>query len=260
MISVQFVGLPGAGKTTIRNKLIQSLQRTEGRRCLSIEEAFLHASRKNMDRMYRPFLNIMPIRMATQLSNKLINRSQMQFEAQNAFLAKHGKALDAFLSSAIYGDMSMEDRTLVISAFLEAGALYESIQGQFSDHTVVLFEEGLIQKSLMFVSHRGGQEPYLPYLHAYLEHLPAPDLVVYIQADVETCYDRMTRRPAGLTRRLEEADKTSIMNFLVLADRHLRDVMAWLQDHAYPCLVATNHESQIRDALLYLEERVRERL
>ncbi len=92
---VEFIGLPGVGKSTLRQDLLNHLQREDKKRYLSIEEAFLQISRLHIDNIYRRPLNYLPHYLALRLSNKLMNRSLMQFEAQNRFLADKGKALGA---------------------------------------------------------------------------------------------------------------------------------------------------------------------
>ena len=77
----------------------------------------------------------------------------MQFQSQNRFLAKNGKSFESFLSSIEYDKLSVDDRETVISGYMQAGSVYECItNGCFSENTVVFFDEGFVQKSLMFNS------------------------------------------------------------------------------------------------------------
>ena len=118
MFRVEFIGIPGVGKSTIARKLVHSLKSADEDRYLTLEQAFLYVCKAKVDKPYRIILKGIPDIIAIRLSNKLINRSLMQFDAQNRFLAKSGKSFDAFLSSMEFDNLSIDDRQNVISAFI----------------------------------------------------------------------------------------------------------------------------------------------
>ena len=117
MFFVEFLGLPGVGKTTIRKKLAQRLQGDDKNRYLTLEEAFLRVSKLNIEKSYRIVLRSLPLKLALKLSDRLIGRSFMQLEAQNRFVAKNGKLFENFLSSQSFASMSINDRTILIVVF-----------------------------------------------------------------------------------------------------------------------------------------------
>lgn len=242
---VEFIGLPGVGKSTLRQDLLNNLQRVDKNRYLSTEEAFLQVSRLHLDGIYRRPLNYLPHYMALRVTNKLMNRSLMQFEAQNRFLADKGKALEAYFTSNAYSNMSLKDRTNVISSFLEIGSLWQSINGRLPDEAVVFFEEGFVQKSFMFVDQSNGSLIEKEKLCSYLENIPLPDVVIYITANIETCQRRMMDRPEGLTARLKSADKNKITNFLSTAQNHLKFVAEWLSDNCGEIIIEVNSEKEL---------------
>ena len=66
----------------------------------------------------------------------------------------------------------------VIGSFLEIGSSWECINGRLSDKTVVLFDEGFVQKSFMFVDQSNDSRIETNHLHSYLVNIPLPDLIV----------------------------------------------------------------------------------
>lgn len=136
---VEFIGLPGSGKTTLRRDLLSRLSKIDNKKYLPIEEAFLQASRIHMDRVFRYPLKYLPRPMALKFAKKIRNRSLRQFDAQNRFISGNGKALEAFLSSTTYDNMSLNDRKIVIGSFLEMGSLWECSKEICSDNKVVFF-------------------------------------------------------------------------------------------------------------------------
>ena len=97
MFRVEFIGLPGSGKSYLRKMLVRRLQLVDNKKYVTSEEAFFEVSRRKMDKVYRHAINILPVYFAMKLIHKLINRSLMQFDAQNSFLAKWGMVLEIFL-------------------------------------------------------------------------------------------------------------------------------------------------------------------
>lgn len=248
-LRVEFIGLPGVGKSTLRRDLLRQLHRIDKNRYLSSEEAFLQVSKMHIDTIYRRPLNYLPNSLALKLSGKLMNRSLMQFEAQNTFLADKGGALEAFFASNAYRNMSLKDRKVVISSFLETGSLWQCIDGKLPEKVAILFEEGFVQKSFMFVDYSNDSLIEGDKLCRYIENIPLPDLVIYVRADIKTCQSRMMARPEGLTERLKSADAQKITNFLTTANNHLKFVTTWFGDNCGEKLIEVNNEQEFGEVV-----------
>jgi deoxyadenosine/deoxycytidine kinase len=241
------------------DKLVRRLKNHDDRYMTS-EEAFLYVSKRKMDIVYRILLNILPHSIGLKLLNKLMGRSLMQFQSQSRFLARHAKSIESFISSAEFDDLSIEDRAIVIGGFIMAGSTYECMaNGNIPDNSVVFFDEGFLQKSLMFTSQITNKSADRCELHSYLDSIPLPDLIVYIKADIATCYERMVARPKGLTGRLESSDKHSIMKFLNTIDDHLQNVIIWLQKNKNVDLIEIENDRLLESVMSNLEQRIRAR-
>jgi len=180
----------------------------------------------------------------------------MQFDAQNRFLAARGKALEAFLISNTYKNMSLSDRKIVISGFLETGSVWECINGRLSDDTVIFFDEGFVQKSFMFVDHSNESAVETNHLSAYLENIPLPELIVHITADLETCLKRIMTRPEGLIGRLKKADKQKVAKFLTISHNHLKCVTEWLNTNYGENLIEVNTEYNYSEGSVKVIEKI----
>lgn len=255
---IEFIGLPGAGKTTLRRKLLSSLHRDGDVRCISSEEAFLQVSKENIDRILRYPLKFLPHSAALAFAKKLANRSIMQFEAQNQFLANHGAAPDAFLSSDTYGHMSNLDRQRVIGSFLSMASLWQCTNVLSMKEKVIFFEEGLVQKSFMFVDHSQSGTNEKDKILCYLENIPRSDLVIYVSASMQTSWDRMQSRPDGLTDRLKHADDETIRYFLEVSLAHLDIVTEWLTDNRRENFVVMNSENRNASEFDAIKDKVKQ--
>jgi adenylate kinase family enzyme len=255
---VEFIGLPGSGKTTLRRQFLADLSPAQEARYLSEETALLVVARRRIDRVFRIPLKLLPHGLAMRFCPKVWWRSMQRSESLVRFLVKHGAALGAFTSSGVHDAMSEVDRFRVIESFLETGAVREFLDDPQMADRVVLFGEGLVQKSLMFVDHSDviGETAEAA---RYLENIPLPDLVIHVRVSTDVSIERMTGRSDGLTQRLKKADSATIRRFVGKASHHLELLSGWFaKNHPDRMLTIDNHQSAasaaaaIRERLLTL--------
>ncbi len=257
MFRVEFIGIPGVGKSTVQKKLVQRLQLTDQNRYLTLEEALMHVSKSNMDKLYRYIIKSLPYGFALKLSDKLMNRSLMQFKAQNRFISKYGEGFRDFLASHSFDNMSIDDRAILISGFLETGALFECINKQLPENTVVFFEEGFVQKSLMFNSYSSDKDKDESVLFSYLNHVPYPHLIIRVKANLKICYERMKSRQKGFTCRLKGMDKSGILASLEACETHLQKVALWMGEKKNVNLIEVDNDQSLENVLIDLENAIR---
>ena len=248
------MGLPGSGKSTIRKDLLNNLAKKDRNNYVSIEDAFLEISKKQIDKIFRYPLNCLPARYSKALVKKLFNRNLMQYDKEVSFIAKYGKALEAFFSSTIYKEMPIKDRKVVIGSFLEAGTLYECVYNDSYKQRYVFFEEGLTQKSLMFVPTNSESIVQNGVIQKYLENIPLPDQIIYVHVSVDACVKRMKGRIDGLTQRLANLEKNQIYSFMERANKHLTYVSSWVEKNSNTKIVHITNESNYVENIKYLSE------
>lgn len=231
MRRIEFIGLPGAGKTTIRNRLVSFLKSIDGKRYITVEEAFMKTAISKVNFFQRPFLKTLPLDVAEKLSCRMSSVSHVLLEAQNKFISRRGESLGGFLVSSEYKNLSLHDRDILLGAFLKIGAIYEMIDEEFPDNTAIFFCEGFLQKSLMFLSQTVVDTADRDAVKYYLENIPLPNDVVYLKMDVFTSYERMCSRAKGLTKRLEFVDKSAAIEFMERCEAHFRSVLLWLGEN-----------------------------
>lgn len=252
---VEFIGLPGSGKTTLRQKFMAGLAPAQAARYLTEEAALMVVARRNIDAVFRAPLKLLPPGLSRRFLWTAWWRSSQRWTCTNRFLARHGAALGAFTLSPVYHAMSTLDRFRVIESFLETGAIHEFLDDSVLARHVVLFGEGLVQKSFMFVdrSETAGRETDVV---RYLGGIPLPDLLINVRVSAEQAFGRMAGRASGLTQRLKSSDKETVQRFLGKAARHLDLLSGWFAAN-YPARMLTieNH-CGIESAVDVMRERL----
>lgn len=254
MIHGEFIGIPGSGKSTIRDRVVQaSAKGQSGSVCIGSDEAFLRAAKEKIDRPYRWILNFVNKETGKKILARIGTRSYFEFRAQNKFLSLYGKALSAFLGSSRFERMSNEDRETVIGGLLSAGSRYMAIKEGPDYDGLVLFDEGLIQKTMMFVSDIENPLNETTSLEDYLNYIPSPNLIVYITADINRCVERMGGRSKGLTRRLRKTEPQNIVRFLKNADLYMKNLVEKIEKKGETKILKFNNngsENEIVKSLL----------
>lgn len=239
---VEFLGLPGSGKTTVLNQLFAGSSAQEAR-YLTEQAALLMVARRKFDRVLRLPLKLLPHSLAMQVSPRFWWKSRQRSLCQVRFLAKHGAALGAFTSSGIHDAMSTADRFRVIDNFLDTASTREFLDDTQLADRLVFFGEGLVQKSFMFVDHSDVAVETADVVR-YLEKIPLPDLVIQLRVPTSVSFERLTGRASGLTQRLKGADASTIRRFLDKATHHLDLVTGWFaRNHPDRMLTIDNQES-----------------
>jgi len=223
-LRIEFLGLPGSGKTTIRRSLLSHLKKLDIEKYQTTEEAYYSRMKADGDKIYRYLLSVLPYKTGLKFSDWIHGRSLFQLEAQNEFLAMYGRSLSAFLQSVVFEKMSVKDKKNVMGNFLAMGSVWKLLDEDSFSNAMVFFEEGFIQKSFMFVDHSYSSNLIEEDLRMYLQNIPLPDIVIHVKTGVSLSHQRMLERKDGLTTRLKEADDGAIDQFLHFADEHISNV------------------------------------
>lgn len=225
---VEFTGLPGSGKTSIRRDLVARLRILDKEAYLTSEEAFYRVARTRGDRHFRALLNLLPPPLARRAAEGISGRTRMQSRAQGRFFARHRLALKAVLDSPSFLTMPEVDCAEVVEAFLQTGSLVTLFRDALPGGVRVFFDEGLVQKSLMLVNPH-QPSPQESFVKAYLDAIPLPSILVRVATAPDTCRRRMKGRPKGLTQRLRRVPEGDRDAFLERIYEHLEIVAGHLR-------------------------------
>lgn len=255
MCLIEFSGLPGSGKSTIREKLIAVLRKEGHSQCISAEEAFLSAAQMKGDFLCSLARYLLPPSWRRSMAPRLYNRTPLKCQSQNHFLASHGIALNAFFNSMAYLYMNEEDKFQVIEAFLLTGALFFMAKEYSRKQDIIFFEEGLIQKSLMFLWPEAISYD-AQAVEAYMNAIPFPDILIHVKAEPETCKKRMLSRPQGVTQRLKNSTPKTIGLFFQQIENHLNKIYSYVDQHTTTTAWTTANMKPVDETVAELAQTV----
>ncbi len=254
MFSVELVGLPGAGKSTIAIELAKQINRGGRKLCYTSDEAFYLASKLHTDKLYRILLTISPKFISRFLAKKIHGRTIYQGDKSVDFLLRHYGCMKTIFNGQIFNEMSYCDKHTVISGVLHAGAIYEAICSNEAFDKVVLFDEGFIQSSLVMGS-PGDLRYDINELIQYVNYIPLPNLIIYLKSNVDTCCERMLKREKGITKRLRKLDRQQLATSLSIMDAIIHQLIGFFAEKNVAIVEVDSGES-LNDTVLAISDSI----
>lgn len=183
MLTVEFLGLPGAGKST----LAAQLTRTLGARTLetAVRKSIVHTG-------HDPFARLIA-RTGGSLWRAVYARSPDRFEALARFVAVHPELVE-IVCALQAGKLGRDHRRRSsLPYFLNFIARYQLASEGPAD-AVTVIDEGFAQKSIMLFAHEFDGREDESLLRRYLSLAPRPTVLITVLADNDTCLHRITTR------------------------------------------------------------------
>jgi RecA/RadA recombinase len=185
---VEFIGVPGSGKTTLSVELVALLRARHFRAATTVGAAREHARRTRCGRwaghLRRP-------RLERALLWQLFYACGLvhagAFVRERPLLARH------VVRSQLRRRLPIASRVHVLRWFFQLAGRYRFLTSSAQPREVLVFDDGFLHRSIHLYATAVG-EPDSREVAGYVDLLPAPDVVVFAVADQETCEARVHQR------------------------------------------------------------------
>lgn len=216
MNHVEIIGLAGAGKTTLKTRLV------DRDTIIDNDTALITAVRHSVP---FPFVmsNIIPISMCEFYWDNVLYK-----QYKNYFQKKYPMTSEVFEKVG-----KVDERESFPERYYQISSEFVAIRNTFSekfDHSkklndnTVVFDEGLIQYlSTMF--RLGGETT----IDKYLNQVPRPDIVINIDCSSEVAFNRQIRRNKGRASSLLSLDRQNAIDSLERTRNHFCSICNQLE-------------------------------
>lgn len=205
---IEFLGLPGSGKTTLV-PFINTVMAENGHAVLSVRDVKL----LYVCGGYRKFriAKKLPSAVKRAVVKVFFNLNHTESFYTEKFIQKYPDLVAYVLKTSAKNGVNEKIRRNSIRWFLSLGAIYQLAEEIMPPDTYLLLDEGFCQKVLnLFVS--VDKDPNLSKVKKYLGMIPLPDTVLFIQTDEKIAFERMKVR--GPIKRLVNATDDELKAFL----------------------------------------------
>lgn len=183
MSHIEFLGPPGAGKSTIFSQLTASKEFYGGVKGDAIHRMFLEKSRPIHQIVYR----VMPQPVREFLEHELLE-SQFKYGLLEEFVHEYPNFIDAL--SMIMNAVSYEQER-VFSFYKRLVEQYQLGTATVDEKETLCLDEGFAQRALAAL----WRDPDRSIsLKKYFDTVPMPELIVHVDAPPEICLNRQHER------------------------------------------------------------------
>lgn len=246
---IEFIGTPGAGKTTLLPIVIDFFEDRACKAYTVVAAARPFASRTVWGKMV---LGLSPLSWQQPLLWRVFY--YLSVVCRLKFMAQHPRLIGRILAGQLRRPAAADvrQRQVLPWVFRHMG-YYTFLQCLAQPDEVLLFDEGFIHRVVQLHT-SSVEKPDEAQVTAYVDLLPPPDLLIFIQASPATCEKRIYGR--GLWQRAQHKTAAEIAQFV----RHAHQAVNLAVDQARRqnwTVIAVNNDS---DDLTAVRSNLRQQL
>jgi thymidylate kinase len=230
---IEFFGLVGAGKTTVAQATEKILLET-GYEPIDLKTALGRGMERSLvGRLLRPFTDSA---RRTRLLKALYRQGVFPLYGMRLALV-NPRLVGAAIRAQIGNGLPWWHKRRIWRLFFSVLNGRAFLAGRLEKNEIVLLEEGALHRAInLFAWQMDGLRHDL--LAQYLEHLPAFDLAIFVEAPVDHCRQRSDER--GLPRRLDNKDDGTADRFFENADQIVDLVASYTSASDRPIIIVDN--------------------
>ena len=183
---IEFIGLPGSGKTTLSNSLVKML-RGKGETLFFLPADITALIRRRDDGLIKNALKQLP----SFVWNRFLGIQHALPEVQ-LFVAEHVELLNRMLSVFDGKSVSSDFRESLIYSSLLNFAEYQLAKKLLNEGEILILEEGLCHRGYSFYGQ--WDDELFNGLEDYVNLIPLPSDVVWAKCSVDNCLRRLRKR------------------------------------------------------------------
>ncbi|MDD3818400.1 MAG: hypothetical protein PHG41_00955 [Actinomycetota bacterium] len=192
---IEFIGVPGSGKTTMYHKLVVLLNK-EGIKARTFNKAlFLCCIRSILSRKsFKDFLKVLLYFIGNIFFRSVSKFSNVQIDAYNEFLLANSTLIDFIAKVVNNKKIDLKEKLLIMKWFFNEFSGYQLISRYLRKDEILVFDEGFCHRAIAIWGRNESSKIEKDELDIYLNLIPLPDVILIINSEVEECERRLSER------------------------------------------------------------------
>jgi deoxyadenosine/deoxycytidine kinase len=239
-VTVEFMGLPGSGKTTLSKKLVALLEQ-EGIKALDNDKAVLVCCRRSISgqKSAKNLLNACMLHLNSWLgTGSVYHIPNIQILAHQEFLLENQELVDLVLQNLNRGSIDDYVKLRIMNSVFQDFSSHQLFKKHLGDDEVVVVDEGFCQRATSIWGRIENGEYARSEMEHYFDLVPLPDVAMVVEPDVETCERRLSERSRVLLlRNMNHEERIAKLN--EIGDL-IKEVSLALERKGVPLLTINN--------------------
>jgi len=216
--SIEFIGIPGSGKSTLYNAVLNELK-NQNKPIIDYNNPYS---------AYFPSLTtrFVPDQVKRYLSNRYLQYRVDSIDILSSVFSHNTELLPLISSCTEEIASSEQSQQLLLSWVFETFVRYNSILTAKKEEFLII-DEGPVQRSMsLFVS---PDEYIQEYVNKYIQNIRCPEMVFITDVSLDVAIQRLDNREASRPTRLIGENTETVRSFLTYAQELISDLEAVLQ-------------------------------
>ncbi len=187
MLTVEFTGVPGSGKSTLYRATCEFFEKVEDSSfdsvsiCDKAAADYLRQEAKRSSLLFRTLI------LSKRFSLILLNKRRVYLEFLSRFISTYPELVGRLANVRASSDPGQ------IHALLRAFAEYQMAYDYLDNSAFCVFDEGLLHKLLPVFAQLPDSHSF-EFINEVVSLLPRVDLVISVEAEVDSCIQRVKER------------------------------------------------------------------
>jgi thymidylate kinase len=207
---IEFMGLPGAGKSTLYKIFLDELHSTIPN-VFAKDDAVQLGIKTRDDGLIRNLAKKFPAQLWEPLCGMRNALPELHL-----FSSDHPELLELIFSVLAREKMSPAARQCIVYTFFQLFAEHQLISRTFSDEAFVAAEEGFVQSGSMLLGYLPSEKIPIEDIMKFVQLMPSLHALVWVDTHPVYCLSRLKRRPE-LPIVLQKKDDQEVMRFMTQA-------------------------------------------
>jgi len=240
---IEFVGLMGAGKTTLHRQAAERLAKLD-RRCWT-PKMVASSCGAGPDSAQR---------IDGVLSSAILARSRrLAFRLKASWWSR--QLVSLAVQQLCFCRQPHRDRLRRFRWVLTALGNHWTARLKVPREDIVLFDEGLVQRAITVFVH-GKKSVDVSRLRCYPRAIPLPDILIYLRVDPEVARARVLRRPSSLARRFRSLSERELRDTFTDTALSLDALVTEIRETAKTVKVVAIDANDIQQAMTALDQEI----
>lgn len=207
---IEFIGLPGSGKTTLFNELNSYLAKILG---------YLPGPKKRGKGMI--------------FDKRILAKAGGSFSCLSNFLYENSDFIKNILIADElyeYSESTPTLRNAVMTYFYKICTFYQAVKQDHAKPWFLLDEAFYYQVYHFIINEEGGETSEVS--RKILENMPEIDVLIHMKTDVSLCIKRMKERKSGIPSPFRSLNDKDFFNLLIEEDKKIDHFINYLEDQS----------------------------